>query len=137
MYVYVYAWKEESVANPFPYTLCVQAVQLEINPLFLMQAVQLEINPLFLMIPATLSASYAFMLPVATPPNAIAFSFGRIKVYEMVRCRLSTTIKRTESNIIAIDVLQFSANTQCITLLHHLINTGSCFSVAINSHPNV
>ena len=37
------------------------------------------------MIPATVSASLAFVLPVATPPNAIAFSYGIIKVYEMVR----------------------------------------------------
>ena len=44
----------------------------------------LSINPLYLMIPAAVSASYAFMLPVATPPNAIAFSFGYLKVYDMV-----------------------------------------------------
>ena len=36
------------------------------------------------MIPATVSASYAFMIPVATPPNAIAFSYGYLKVYDMV-----------------------------------------------------
>ena len=36
------------------------------------------------MIPATVSASYAFMLPVATPPNAMAFSYGYLKVYHMV-----------------------------------------------------
>ena len=36
------------------------------------------------MLPATVSASYAFMLPVATPPNAMAFSYGYLKVYDMV-----------------------------------------------------
>ena len=41
-------------------------------------------HPLYLMIPATVSASYAFMVPVATPPNAIAFSYGYLKVYDMV-----------------------------------------------------
>ena len=50
----------------------------------LAQAKALCINPLYLMIPATISASYAFMLPVATPPNAIAFSYGYLKVKDMV-----------------------------------------------------
>ena len=48
----------------------------------------LGLNPLLLMIPATISASMAFMLPVATPPNAIVFSSGRIKMSEMVRVGL-------------------------------------------------
>lgn len=47
-----------------------------------------DINPFLLMIPATLSASMAFMLPVATPPNAVVFSSGKIKVKEMARAGL-------------------------------------------------
>ena len=37
------------------------------------------------MLPVTISASYAFMLPVATGPNALAFSYGYLKVTDMVR----------------------------------------------------
>lgn len=48
------------------------------------QGVELGTNPLYFMIPATVSASYAFMLPVATPPNAMAFSYGYLKVHNMV-----------------------------------------------------
>lgn len=48
-------------------------------------AVAIGRNPFFLMIPATLSASCAFMMPVATPPNAIIFGTGRIKVYQMAK----------------------------------------------------
>ncbi len=43
------------------------------------------IHPLILMIPATLSASCAFMMPVATPPNAIIFGSGEVRIAQMAR----------------------------------------------------
>ena len=42
------------------------------------------LEPLYLMFPAAVASSYAFMLPVATPPNAVVFSYGYIKVSDMV-----------------------------------------------------
>jgi sodium-dependent dicarboxylate transporter 2/3/5 len=54
-------------------------------PVLAQMAVQGGMDPRFLMMPATIAASLGFMLPVATPPNAIAFSSGRIPMGTMVR----------------------------------------------------
>ncbi len=48
-------------------------------------AIGLEIPILYLLIPVTIASSCAFMLPMATPPNAIVFASGYIKVSEMAR----------------------------------------------------
>ncbi|MFN8250850.1 MAG: DASS family sodium-coupled anion symporter [Ferruginibacter sp.] len=45
----------------------------------------LHINPLLLGIPMTLGASCAGMLPMGTPPNAIVFSSGHIKLKHMLK----------------------------------------------------
>ncbi len=45
----------------------------------------LDINPLYLVIPATIASSCAFMMPISTPPNAIVFASGHIKIREMMR----------------------------------------------------
>jgi solute carrier family 13 (sodium-dependent dicarboxylate transporter), member 2/3/5 len=48
-------------------------------------AVAAGMHPLVLGIPMTLAASCASMLPMGTPPNAIAFSSGYIKLNQMIR----------------------------------------------------
>jgi sodium-dependent dicarboxylate transporter 2/3/5 len=52
-------------------------------PILASVANTLGLNPLMLMVPAVLAASCAFMMPVATPPNAIIFGSGRIRIAEM------------------------------------------------------
>jgi sodium-dependent dicarboxylate transporter 2/3/5 len=48
-------------------------------------AIGLNIPILNVLIPVTMASSCAFMLPMATPPNAIVFASGYVKVSEMVR----------------------------------------------------
>ncbi len=59
-----------------------------------MAAISLQIGgaPLLLTVPVTLAASCAFMLPVATPPNAIAFSSGRISIPQMAKAGFTLNI---------------------------------------------
>jgi sodium-dependent dicarboxylate transporter 2/3/5 len=48
-------------------------------------AVALHMDPLMLGIPMTLGASCAGMLPMGTPPNAIVFASGHIKIKDMLK----------------------------------------------------
>ena len=48
-------------------------------------AIGLDIPILYLLIPVTMASSCAFMLPMATPPNAIVFASGYVKVPQMAR----------------------------------------------------
>ena len=61
------------------------AVTTAVLPVLGAAAPALGVDPVKLVIPAAIAASFAFMLPVATPPNAIVFSSGRVSVPQMVR----------------------------------------------------
>jgi solute carrier family 13 (sodium-dependent dicarboxylate transporter), member 2/3/5 len=61
------------------------AAVVAILPILFEVAQGLELDPLLLCVPAVVAASCGFMLPVATPPNAIVFGAGRIRLGQMVR----------------------------------------------------
>ncbi len=54
-------------------------------PVITSVAVALHLDPLLLGIPMTLGASCASMLPMGTPPNAIVFASGHIKIKDMIK----------------------------------------------------
>ncbi|NXT14066.1 S13A2 protein, partial [Prunella fulvescens] len=61
-------------------------------PILASMAEAICLNPLYVMLPCTLSASLAFMLPVATPPNAIVFSYGQLRVIDMAKAGIVLNI---------------------------------------------
>mgnify|MGYP006395555791 CR=1 FL=1 len=72
-------------------------------PLVVGIAIGMETSILQMVIPVTLAASCAFMLPMATPPNAIVFASGYIKVHQMARIGVVL-------NLISVIVLILLAN---------------------------
>jgi solute carrier family 13 (sodium-dependent dicarboxylate transporter), member 2/3/5 len=73
-------------------------------PVVLGISISLGVNPMYLSLPVTLAASYAFMMPISTPPNAIVFSSGMIKIKDMIRAGFFL-------NIIAILILALLSKT--------------------------
>ncbi|MFL2624900.1 MAG: SLC13 family permease [Candidatus Marisimplicoccus sp.] len=54
-------------------------------PILYPMAMTIDVHPFILMVSATVAASCAFMLPVATPPNAVVFGSGYLRIPDMVR----------------------------------------------------
>ena len=67
-------------------------------PLMLVVSSTLNVPFFHLAVPVTMVCSAAFMLPIATPPNAVVFSFKYLKVSEMAKVGLIL-------NIIAIGII--------------------------------
>jgi len=67
-------------------------------PVLAPMAITVDIHPFILMVGASVAASCAFMLPVATPPNAVVFGSGYLRIPDMVS-------KGIVMNIISIIVL--------------------------------
>ncbi|GAK02262.1 solute carrier family 13, member 2 [Geomicrobium sp. JCM 19037] len=66
-----------------------------ILPVVAALAVALDVHPFALMIPCAMAANMAFMLPVGTPPNAIMFGTGKLRIIEMVKTGFALNIVAT------------------------------------------
>jgi sodium-dependent dicarboxylate transporter 2/3/5 len=71
-------------------------------PVLVSLAIVIDVHPYILLFSATLAASCAFMLPVATPPNAVVFGSGYLKIEDMVK-------KGIWMNILSILIITFFA----------------------------
>ena len=54
-------------------------------PILYPMAMTIDVHPFILMVSAAVAASCAFMLPVATPPNAVVFGSGYLRINDMER----------------------------------------------------
>ncbi|XP_069129581.1 Na(+)/citrate cotransporter-like [Argopecten irradians] len=68
-------------------------------------------NPVFFMLPAAITTSFAFMLPVATPPNTIAFSYGYLRIIDMVKVGWLI-------NLLCVTVVSIAVNTLGMAYFH-------------------
>ncbi|XP_034081440.1 solute carrier family 13 member 2-like isoform X1 [Gymnodraco acuticeps] len=80
-------------------------------PILASMATAIKIHPLYVMFPCTISASLAFMLPVATPPNAIAFSYGNLKVLDMAKAGFIL-------NILGVITINIAINTWGVAMFN-------------------
>ncbi|XP_046558645.1 solute carrier family 13 member 5-like [Haliotis rubra] len=108
----VFSFMDPSVMNLVLTLLVAAATEVTSNsataslllPIMGNLAITLNMNPLFLMFPCVIATSFAFMLPVATPPNAIVFANGYIKVADMAIAGLGM-------NVVCVLVLALATNT--------------------------
>ncbi len=61
------------------------AAVLMLSPAVAAMAAEVGVHPYLLLLPMAVTSSFAFTMPVATPPNAIIFSSGWIKIPQMFR----------------------------------------------------
>jgi sodium-dependent dicarboxylate transporter 2/3/5 len=91
-------WLAQFSGNGFILVLAITAISVFVSevmsnvaqvivfaPVVSSLAIALHMDPLLLGIPMTLGASCAGMLPMGTPPNAIVFASGQIKLKQMVK----------------------------------------------------
>ena len=54
-------------------------------PILIAVAAAIRVPPYLLIVPATVACSNVFMLPISTPPNAIVYGSGKLRMSDMMR----------------------------------------------------
>lgn len=74
-------------------------------PVLAPMALSFNLHPFMIMVPVTLAASCAFMLPVATPPNAVVFGSGYLRIPDMIKAGILMNV----ISILVITVITYFA----------------------------
>ena len=90
------------------------ALAATMMPLTAAVASSLNMHPEALLICATIGCSMAFMMPVGTPPNAMVFGTGRIKIQDMIRAGFWLNI----ISIVVITLMCYFLSPDIIPSLH-------------------
>lgn len=61
------------------------AVSSILLPVVCRTAIARGVHPLYFAIPVTIGCSFSFMLPAATPPNAIVYDLGKLRIPDMAK----------------------------------------------------
>lgn len=78
------SWTSEVTSNT--------ALAATMMPVIAAASESLHFNPEAPLFAMTISASFAFMMPVGTPPNAIVFGTGRLKIRDMVKAGIGLSL---------------------------------------------
>ncbi len=78
------SWTSEVTSNT--------ALAATMMPIVAAASESLHFNPEAPLFAMTISASFAFMMPVGTPPNAIVFGTGRLKIRDMVKAGIGLSL---------------------------------------------
>jgi len=68
------------------------AVAAALLPVVTSLAAAIHGDPMLLAVPTALAASCGFMMPVGTPPNAMVYGTGRIRMPEMLRAGVAINL---------------------------------------------
>jgi sodium-dependent dicarboxylate transporter 2/3/5 len=92
MHILVFVFLVVLVANTLTEFMSNTAIATLFVPVMAATAVAVGFNPIVAAVPIAITASFSFMMPHATPPNAVAFGSGYLRMTDMVGAGVSLNV---------------------------------------------